>query len=307
MSQHRLRVRLIVLAGLALAGLGLGSIRNAGAATLGFVEEFGGAPSVSGWSSQATLTNPGTGGVGGNGDGFLTIARSVAGNLGAFSTNAAYQGDWTLAGITQIRLWLDDVGADQALEMHVSVGSGANLWQYNTGFLPPNGSWGEFEVDLSLSSAFTQIIGAPLTFAQALSAADRILVRHDTPPFGMTPNTIAGDVGLDHILLTNGIVGVGSSAPIVLHPVELAAPYPNPSRGPVTFSVVQTEPAEIHLQIVDVSGRLVRSHTLPAGAGQRLWLWDGGDDRGNRVAAGVYRVRAFGPNGGTTRSLVRIN
>ena len=137
------------------ASLGLGLITclwvsgsAAAAPTPGFIENFSGT-SLGGFSSQAAVTNPGTGGANGAGDGYLRISRPFASNLGAFSQDPHYVGDWQAAPITQLRLWLNDVDTDNALEVHVSIGSSANLWQYNVGFLPPLHEWAEFIVDLN--------------------------------------------------------------------------------------------------------------------------------------------------------------
>jgi hypothetical protein len=310
MVPHRIR-RLLMLMAVAAVGLSARGAREAaGAVTLGFREDFTQAPLTSGWSStQTTVTNPGTGGFGGAGDGFLSMVRSPTdGNLGAFSGDPVYVGNWTAAGITQVRLWLKDIGTSNPLEIHVSVGNGNNLWQYNTGFVPPSGVWGEFVVDLTSSAAFTHILNSVSgTYAQALAGADRLLVRHDLAPYTMAPDVTHGDFGLDHILLTNGLVGVEPTSRPVAQPVQLAPPSPNPSRGPVSLSITQPAAAGVHIEIVDAAGRRIRSVELPeAGAAPRLWVWDGLDDRGARVAPGVYRVRAFGPNGGMSRPLVRI-
>ena len=58
----------------------------------------------------------------------------------------------------------------------------------------------EFVVDLTNEALFTQIHGSG-TFEDALTGATNILMRHDLPPLTDTPDTIAGDVGIDHIQL----------------------------------------------------------------------------------------------------------
>jgi len=65
---------------------------------------------------------------------------------------------------------------------------------------------------------------------------------------------------------------------------------------------------EIRVQIVDALGRVLRQDVLPeAAAGPRQWTWDGRDGAGLRVAAGVYRVRAFSAAGGMSRPIVRLD
>src|SRR6185503_8976651 len=116
--------------------------------TAGFVENWPGT-SLEGWGGGATYSNPGTGGVGGAGDGFLMVNRPLIGNLGTTSQGTEYVGNWTAAGIVAVKLWLKDVGGNQALEIHFAIGNGGNFWQYNLGFLPPEANWQEFTVDLT--------------------------------------------------------------------------------------------------------------------------------------------------------------
>ncbi len=282
------------------------------APTVGFMETWPGT-STQGWGGSFSITysNPGTGGVGGTGDGFLMLSQSIVANFGARSVGLEYTGNWRQAGITQVRFWLNDVGAGQAFEIHFSVGNFNNLWQYNQGFIPPLGQWAPFVVDLQDATKFTQII-EPLShvgYAAALDTVAVVLVRHDLPPFTQFPEAIAGDLGIDNLLLTNGVLGWlgGDAEPTVTNrPVELGTPYPNPSRGPVTIGVRNPDGAPVRIEILDSQGRRVRGEALSASAAPRLWMWDGADDRGRPAPAGVYKVRAFGQGGGTSLSLVRV-
>ena len=294
---------------LASLALSLAPARIQAQPVLGFIEEFPGT-SIGTWGAAFTLvTNPGSGGYLGPGDGYLKLQTTMSNQFGARSFDEQYTGNWTAAGITQVRLWLNDVGTDDPLEIHFSVGDGtANFWQYNVGFVPPLHAWGVFVVDLTSGANWTQILGSG-TFASALTTVDRIHLRHDPPPFAHVPtppDPIVADLGLDHILLTDGLVGVGPS-PRVTNPVELAPPYPNPSRGPVSLVVRAADAGPITIQIVDAAGRAVRRAVLPdAGSGHRTWMWDGTNDAGRRVPAGYYRVHAIGPSGGMSRPLMRV-
>lgn len=287
-----------------------------GAATLGFVEHWTGTTTHN-WGGGATYSNPGTGGVAGAGDGFLLMSTpgAASSSLGAVSTAAQWTGNWTAAGITQVRFWLNDVGAADPLEIHFSLGNSAaggvpgNFWQYNTAFIPPFHAWAQFTVNLASAAAFTHIIDDPAggTYAQALQTVNRLLIRHDKAPYTQTPDALDAGVGIDELLLTNGIVGVPLTEPGVPRPIELAALYPNPSRDMVALTLQTFEEAPITIQIVDVTGRLVRHATLAAGpAGSRIWTWDGATDTGASAPAGYYRARAFGPSGGTSRAFIRL-
>ena len=296
-----------------LATIALGAGPAAAAPVVGFIEEFPGT-STGTWSGGTPSSNPGTGGYLGGGDGFLLLEQTFPNQLGNRASGSDYVGDWTAAGITRIQVWMNDVGADDELEMHLLIGRGdqtaaANFWQYNVGFLPPHQSWGIYVVDLAASDQFTQLQGSG-TFAAALADVDRILIRHDLAPYLPHPNppdAIAADLGIDHVLLTNGLVDVAPTAPAPVHPVELAPPWPNPSQGPVTIAMRAGDSGPIQIQIVDVAGRRVRTAQIAnPGGGPHTWLWDGRDDAGRRVPAGHYRVRAFGASGGMSRPITRI-
>jgi hypothetical protein len=85
----------------------------------------------------------------------------------------------------------------------------------------------------------------------------------------------------------------------------LAPPVPNPARdgAEIRFSLAETGPAS--LAVYDVSGRRVR--TLLAGtarAGPQSARWDATDERGDRVAAGVYFLRLAAAGRTQVRSVV---
>jgi len=72
----------------------------------------------------------------------------------------------------------------------------------------------------------------------------------------------------------------------------LAQNAPNPFNPRTKISFVLPVAGEATLGIYDVDGRLVR--TLAGGwleAGERTVTWDGDDDRGGRVASGLYFCR----------------
>lgn len=276
--------------------------------TIGFVERFPGT-SLANWDGGALESNPGTGGLAGAGDGFLQFKtpNGFQHNLGVRSTAAAYAGNWTTAGIKQVRMWLKDVGTDDALEIHFSVGAFTNLWQYNIALLPPTDRWAEYVVDLTSAANWTQVVGSG-TFANALAAVEVVHVRHDHAPFVQNPDPLDGDVGLDQILLTDGLVSAPPGGAPVTRALELAPPAPNPSHGAVTLALQSFDDGAVRIEIVDASGRLVRRHEHAASApGLRSWTWDGRDAAGHLAPPGWYRVRATGPSGGMSRALVRID
>ncbi|MEO5988059.1 MAG: FlgD immunoglobulin-like domain containing protein [Candidatus Eisenbacteria bacterium] len=75
--------------------------------------------------------------------------------------------------------------------------------------------------------------------------------------------------------------------------LTLSTPRPNPFTARTTIAFDMPSTAAVTLRILDVTGRVVR--TLAAGegmaSGRHDQVWDGRDDTGGGVAAGVYLVR----------------
>jgi hypothetical protein len=87
----------------------------------------------------------------------------------------------------------------------------------------------------------------------------------------------------------------------------LAAARPSPFREQTTLECALARDGEMTLGIYGVDGRRVR--TLASGAhpaGIHRLVWDGRDDGGRQLAAGVYWARLITPDGRFTRTLVRI-
>jgi hypothetical protein len=80
--------------------------------------------------------------------------------------------------------------------------------------------------------------------------------------------------------------------PIAPRGLQLAGPVPNPVRRGATFTFDLGEARRTRLALYDVAGRHVR--TLVDGdlpAGRHGEIWDAADERGGRVAPGVYFAR----------------
>jgi hypothetical protein len=99
------------------------------------------------------------------------------------------------------------------------------------------------------------------------------------------------------------LLGVGPRAERPTRGITLRA-APNPFGGVTAFSFTLAQAAPVELDVVDVTGRRVRrvfaSRLEP---GEQRVTWDGRDDRGARLPAGVYlgRVRA-----GSATAVVRL-
>jgi hypothetical protein len=74
--------------------------------------------------------------------------------------------------------------------------------------------------------------------------------------------------------------------------LTFARPWPNPALRGVQLRWTLAVPAEVRLHVIDAAGRRVRRIAMREGlAGENRAQWDGRDDRGRTVAAGLYFVR----------------
>src|SRR5262249_39211260 len=80
-------------------------------------------------------------------------------------------------------------------------------------------------------------------------------------------------------------VGVDPRAPRSLRLTAL----PNPARASLVLSVEAPKGGYESLDLIDIAGRVVRRLGVPTSTPGRWSLrWDGNDDAGQRVRAGVY-------------------
>ena len=82
-------------------------------------------------------------------------------------------------------------------------------------------------------------------------------------------------------------------APVAPQGISFSAPWPNPARDIAHFAWVLPAPAELNVQIFDLSGRRVRVLLEgPHEMGRGGLAWDLRDDRGTSLPGGIYLVRA---------------
>lgn len=103
--------------------------------------------------------------------------------------------------------------------------------------------------------------------------------------------------------------GLVSVPPAALPTLTLAAPRPNPARDGAAIAWTQPRAARVKLQIYAADGHRVRTllDTAVATGGPHEAAWDGRDDGGRRMHAGIYFVRLAvdGEVHGTRLSLLR--
>jgi flagellar hook capping protein FlgD len=87
---------------------------------------------------------------------------------------------------------------------------------------------------------------------------------------------------------------------------DVVSPNPFTTRVQLVLSDLP-QPRALAVNIVDIGGRLVRSlHRAPATAGTLQLTWDGRDQRGRSVPAGVYFAEAHVGSEATRVRLIRM-
>jgi len=183
----------------------------------------------------------------------------------------------------------------------------------------PNGTWDDLypvdeegtrpivlyeELTNTVNLVYTSEIGFhPIVWRQS-PAASIAFGGRDTLIDGTWDNASSAkeNVGTDIVLLAaddHDVTGVLCSYPPTavagLAPaggVALRAAWPNPFAATTTLAYALARDARVRLEVVDVSGRRVR--TLADGieaAGAHATTWDGRTERGDVASPGVYMVR----------------
>lgn len=89
--------------------------------------------------------------------------------------------------------------------------------------------------------------------------------------------------------------------------LSFAPPSPNPSAGETWLAFALPAGGHVTVAIYDLAGRRVRTLADRAmAAGPARERWDGRDDRGRQVTAGVYLARITSGDASATRRLVRL-
>jgi hypothetical protein len=101
---------------------------------------------------------------------------------------------------------------------------------------------------------------------------------------------------------TGDVITDAGEVPLVF---RLMQNYPNPFNPVTTIRYSTASPGRVELTIYDVSGRRVRA--LVSGmqpAGVHTAVWDGRNDGGRQVAAGVYFYRLAAGRSSSVRKMV---
>jgi hypothetical protein len=104
----------------------------------------------------------------------------------------------------------------------------------------------------------------------------------------------------------------GATEPVAVEPgpaparLEFRAPRPNPAAGAVSLLLEVPRAGPVEVEVLDLSGRRVRTlHRGAARAGTLALRWDGEDAAGQLAPAGLYFVRARTAEGAAMARVAR--
>jgi len=119
----------------------------------------------------------------------------------------------------------------------------------------------------------------------------------------VNPSTPTGEIR--RIVRTSA---VGVPRPLTAAGPSFAAPFPSPSADAIYFSYTLSERAEVTLVILDLGGRIVRRLVGPEPQEARAYdrVWDGRDDHGRELPAGIYRAVLMAGGRALERRAVRV-
>ena len=250
----------------------------------------------------------------------VTAAEGIAGGTGGLGDGAVW----------------GDIDHDGDLDGYVAQGAGPLAFSANGPalFLRNDGERGlSIQVDLVGRAPNTAAIGARVT---AVTGPTRVLRRVAANSWRGFQDPLRVHLGLgdaavaDSLILQwpsgrrevyvdvpAGLYRLQEGVSVVEAPVpraelprwRISGPRPQPARGVQTLQFRSERAVDLEISVYDVAGRRVRTlqrGVIPPGAA--TFRWDGRDNAGRRIAAGVYllRVEEAGGVGLTVRS-VRID
>jgi hypothetical protein len=183
---------------------------------------------------------------------------------------------------------VDELACDVSARMRVTAYQNGSFAGTNTMVAPVPGTYPSATLSIVAPSGFNSVVvhwDAPGTACQdygPIFFADNVTVTRAFPP-------------------TDVADGSSGGAP------RLFSPTPNPFRGETKIRFQAPNAADARLAVYDLSGRLVRDLLgEPFAGGERTVIWDGDDDAGRRVGAGLYVVRLDTAGRHENRRIMRL-
>jgi len=206
-----------------------------------------------------------------------------------FAAPAAFLGDQSANLGRVLEFSLQSTASNwETTDVVVLIGAGMVACHELPELPPAPPQWRHYTVPLVAASfTYDDEDGAPVTpedLAAILADLQQLLIPAE---FGAA---VTETVGLDSVRMGDPVTSTPELAPAA---ARLLAAWPNPFNPATTVAFELAAPGPVSLQVCDARGRRVR--VLVAGrhhaAGRHEVRWDGRDERGRHLAAGVYLAR----------------
>jgi hypothetical protein len=216
--------------------------------------------------------------------------------------------------VHQLKVLLDNAGEiDVRLYQAVGIAAPGPFIDSLAGFISPGYQWSTIDLtDLNITTAnpFGIFVGYIMIDDSVGVARDAIL---DNPALmwnyvgAVWQPEASGDflMRLKVIPLDAPGVDENTNKPFSVFNLAQIAPNPVKTTGVIEYQLPTSQ--RVSLKVYDVAGKLVKnlvSETAEPGTYQAVW--DGRDERGNRVASGVYLYRLQGENECATKKLIFV-
>lgn len=114
------------------------------------------------------------------------------------------------------------------------------------------------------------------------------------------------DIRMAYVVLCRYQVSVEEETHAAVSTIRLKG-VTSPAQPPIHFSITISEAGAVQVEIYDVAGRRIRAYDPSRlGQGAHAFSWDGMDQRGNRVPAGLYWIQARLGDAARTKRLVLV-
>jgi len=141
----------------------------------------------------------------------------------------------------------------------------------------------------------------PLTFEVAQAAADTLVTLWAEVTANGGEYTGAGRIDVRVDMTGTGIADIVGSV------FSLRPGHPNPFAGDTRMQLTLPSAGRVVARVYNPAGRLVKTLVdAPLPAGEHFVPWDGTDERGMRVASGVYFVRLEAGSDRASRKVVLL-
>ena len=181
---------------------------------------------------------------------------------------------------------------------------------------------GDFDFDHDLDVVVSEADVYAYSFSVLLNNGDATFADAFTVAVGDDPRGLAsgdfdadGDhdvavavMGEDRVAVALSAANPTAVADHGVPSLALLQNHPNPFRGDTDLALDLPSPGRVSVRVYDPSGRLVRTllREEARGVGRHAIGWDGRDERGRRVASGIYLCKADVGGAAVTRRMVLL-